>query len=109
MDFGNSSSGGRKLSAAGLAKVVAGAMIIGVFAADVLATWAERGSLPRLSLEWPNSVGGLKAGNRSEVIAAYRGAGIDGTATSTIPKAKPDAGGFKRDAAALSPCGELEP
>lgn len=99
MDFESSSSGARNPSAANLVKIVAAATFLGILAADALATLAARGSLPRVSLEWPNDMDKLTIGS-----AAFRGAGIDGTATATIRTE-----GRRRDARASSPCGEIEP
>ena len=80
------------------------AVVLGVFVAEGLATMAQKGELPKITLEWPDSK--MQQLARSAPPAQlpasgtiYRNIGIDGVTTSSIPRVYQGPG-------VVSPCGE---
>ncbi|HXY57721.1 MAG TPA: hypothetical protein VEH76_03990 [Methylocystis sp.] len=86
----------------GVAKMAGAVAFLGVVAAQVLATAAERGQLPHLAVVWPQDA--ARGKSATLVSTTIRSVGVDGVTTSTITTSKPP----RVQAQALSPCGEAD-
>jgi hypothetical protein len=87
-----------------LAIKAAFATLLCIIAAEGLATAAQKGELPRVTLVWPEAdaerlAKTAPAAQTTASVTIYRNIGIDGITTSTVPRI------FKRPPA-LSPCDE---
>ncbi|HMK88223.1 MAG TPA: hypothetical protein VK446_01115 [Methylocystis sp.] len=101
-------AGGGAFGLARLAKTVALAAIFGVLLANAFAGLAERGGLPRLTIEWPNEAT-TKAAQRNEVVTTYRSVGLDGVTTSSIRTRTSVEPAALHEARGSAPCGESYP